>query len=339
MSDALPWHRIQFAFTISFHYLFPQLTMGLALLIVWFKMAGLKTGDEANHECARFWGRIFGINFAVGVVTGIPLEFQFGTNWARFSNFAGEIIGQTLAMEGVFAFFMESSFLGLFLFGEKRLGPRGHLAATIALFLGSWLSGYFIIATNAFMQHPVGYQMGPNGTLQLADFWSFLVNPWALWQYAPQHDGVGGDRLVRGGGGRGLLVADGLPGERHAGICLRVAVTAGFFSCILVAFPTGDGQGRLVAEHQPATLAAMEGLFEGARTRTWPSSGSPTSVKGNWKTRLLFQAFSASWPTGLLAARSRGCTISPRSNGPTTWRCSTTAITSWRGSGRCSFFS
>ncbi|HEV3298453.1 MAG TPA: cytochrome ubiquinol oxidase subunit I, partial [Planctomycetaceae bacterium] len=143
--DALLWHRMQFAFTVTYHYLFPQLTMGLALLIVLFKIAALRTGNERYSEVARFWARIFGLNFAMGVVTGIPLEFQFGTNWAQFSKYAGEVIGQTLAMEGIFAFFLESAFLGLFLFGERRLGPRGHLAAAIALFLGSWLSGYFII--------------------------------------------------------------------------------------------------------------------------------------------------------------------------------------------------
>ena len=137
MAEGVLWHRIQFAFTITYHYLFPQLTMGLALLIVVVKILALRRGDERYHEVARFWGRIFGLNFAMGVVTGIPLEFQFGANWARFSAYAGEIIGQTLALEGVFAFFLESTFLGLFLFGEKRLGPRGHLAAAVALFLGS----------------------------------------------------------------------------------------------------------------------------------------------------------------------------------------------------------
>ena len=115
-TDALFWHRVQFGFTVTYHYLFPQLTMGLALLIVVFKLAALR-GDERAGEAARFWGRIFGINFAMGVVTGIPLEFQFGTNWSRFSQFAGGLIGTTLAMEGVFAFFLESTFLGLFLFG------------------------------------------------------------------------------------------------------------------------------------------------------------------------------------------------------------------------------
>src|SRR5947209_4883885 len=146
--DALVWNRFQFAFTITYHYLFPQLTMGLALIIVLLKAIALRKGDDRYNTAARFWARIFGINFAVGVVTGIPMEFQFGTNWARFSNFAGGVIGLTLAMEGMFAFFAESAFLGLFLFGEKKLGPKRHLLTAVMMFLGSWLSGYFIIVTN-----------------------------------------------------------------------------------------------------------------------------------------------------------------------------------------------
>ena len=149
MDDALLIHRIQFAFTAAYHYLVPQLTMGLALLIVILKVAALRTGALPYNRGARFWAKIFAITFAVGVVTGIPMEFQFGTNWARFSQYAGGVIGQTLGMEGMFAFFLESSFLGLFIFGEKRLGPRAHLMSAVLVFLGSWLSGYFIIATNA----------------------------------------------------------------------------------------------------------------------------------------------------------------------------------------------
>src|SRR6266705_1080729 len=157
MDSALGVDRLHFAFTITFHYLFPQLTMGLALLILILKSLALRTGDEHYNRAVRFWARIFGINFAIGVVTGIPMEFQFGTNWAQFSRSAGSIIGQTLAMEGVFSFFLESTFLGLFLFGEKRLGRIGHWVAAFLVFLGSWLSGYFFLATNAWMQHPVGY--------------------------------------------------------------------------------------------------------------------------------------------------------------------------------------
>ena len=181
--DALTIHRLHFAFTVTFHYIFPQLTMGLALLLVVLKTMALRTGNEHYNRAARFWARIFAINFAMGVVTGIPMEFQFGTNWARFSKSAGGVIGQTLAMEGVFSFFLESSFLGLFLFGEKRLGPKGHWFAGFLVFLGSWLSGFFIVATDAWMQHPVGYALGPHGEILLSSFWALLLNPWLFWQY------------------------------------------------------------------------------------------------------------------------------------------------------------
>ena len=131
MDSALAVHRLHFAFTITYHYLFPQLTMGLALLILILKTMALRTGQEHYNVAARFWARIFAINFVFGVVTGIPMEFQFGTNWARFSRSAGAVIGQTLAMEGVFSFFLESSFLGLFLFGEDAFiagfAARGRL--------------------------------------------------------------------------------------------------------------------------------------------------------------------------------------------------------------------
>src|SRR5438445_9011290 len=168
MEHALGVHRLHFAFTITFHYIFPQLTMGLALLIVYLKTKALRTNDEHYNRATRFWARIFGINFAVGVVTGIPMEFQFGTNWAAFSRAAGGVIGQTLAMEGVFSFFLESTFLGLLLFGEIRLGRIGHCVAALLVFLGSWLSGYFIVATDAGMQHPTGYRIGAEGTIELS---------------------------------------------------------------------------------------------------------------------------------------------------------------------------
>src|SRR5947209_13476367 len=131
--------------------------MGLAPLIVILKTIALGTGNQSYDNAARFWMKIFGINFVLGVVTGIPMEFQFGTNWSHFSRFAGGVIGQTLAMEGTFAFFLESAFLGLFLYGEKRLSRTMHWFSAFAVFFGSWLSGYFIVATDAWMQHPVGY--------------------------------------------------------------------------------------------------------------------------------------------------------------------------------------
>src|SRR5213594_2818592 len=161
MDSALAVHRLHFAFTITFHYIFPQLTMGLALLLVYLKTKALRTGDEHYNRAARFWAKIFGINFALGVVTGIPMEFQFGTNWAQFSRLTGGVIGQPLAMEGTFSFFLESAFLGLFLYGEKRLGKWGHWGAGFLVFLGSWISGFFIIVADAWMQHPVAYTRLP----------------------------------------------------------------------------------------------------------------------------------------------------------------------------------
>src|ERR1700722_17768185 len=182
--DALTLHRIHFAFTITYHYLFPQLTMGLALLIVVLKTMALRTGDEHYSVAARFWVRIFAVNFLLGVVTGIPMEFQFGTNWSEFARRTGGVIGQPLAMEGVFAFFLESTFLGLFLFGENRLSKLQHFGAAFMLFVGSWISGFFIIVTDAWMQHPVAYHLLPNGSYEVTSFLGLLMNPWAWLQYA-----------------------------------------------------------------------------------------------------------------------------------------------------------
>jgi len=270
--DALTIHRLHFAFTITFHYLFPQLTMGLALLIVVLKTIALRSGDEHYHHAARFWARIFAINFALGVVTGIPMEFQFGTNWARFSKSAGGVIGQTLAMEGVFSFFLESSFLGLFLFGEKRLRPLAHWFSGFLVFLGSWLSGFFIIATNAWMQHPVGYGFGQNGEIVLMSFWSLLLNPWTLWQYLHNMIGsvVTAAFAMAATGAFYLLAGRDLNFGRTF---VRLGVIAGGIASVLMIYPTGDGQGRNIAYYQPVTLAAMEGLFD-------TEQGAPLAILG-----------------------------------------------------------
>src|SRR5450631_665738 len=252
MDSALLVHRLHFAFTITFHYLFPQLTMGLAPLIVILKTLALRSKDkdkaEIYNQAARFWARIFGINFVFGVVTGIPMEFQFGTNWAHFSRFAGGIIGQTLAMEGVFAFFLESAFLGLFLYGEKRLGPRAHWWSAVAVFLGSWLSGYFIIATDAWMQNPVGYERAPDGSVQLRSFWELVLNPWAFWQYAHNMSGAAiTGAFVMASVGAFYLLWGKYTG--HARIFVKVGVIAGCIFSILQLFPTGDRQGKMIALH------------------------------------------------------------------------------------------
>jgi cytochrome bd ubiquinol oxidase subunit I len=262
MDSALLVDRLHFAFTVTFHYLFPQLTMGLAPLIVVLKSLAMWKKDENYNAAARFWAKIFGINFVLGVVTGIPMEFQFGTNWSHFSRLAGGVIGQTLAMEGMFAFFLESAFLGLFLYGEKRLSQRAHWATAVAVFLGSWLSGYFIIATDAWMQHPVGYMRAADGTFQLTSFWQLLLNPWAGWQYAHNMSGavVTGSFVMASIGAFYLLSRKHV---EHGRMFVRVGVIAACIACIFQLFPTGDQQGRMVANHQPVTLAGMEALFQG----------------------------------------------------------------------------
>jgi cytochrome bd ubiquinol oxidase subunit I len=274
MNSALAVHRLHFAFTVTFHYIFPSLTMGLALLIVVLKSIALLRQDDSYEDAARFWTRIFASNFAMGVVTGIPMEFQFGTNWASFSKAAGGVIGQTLGMEGVFSFFLESSFLGLLIYGEGRVSRKLHLASAMLVFLGSWLSGLFIIATDAWMQHPVGYNIGPKGEILLGQLSQLFLNPWLFWQYLHNMTAsVVTASFVMAGLGAFYLITER---QTHYGrLFVRVGVVAGITATMLMMFPTGDGQGRMVAQHQPVTLAAMEGLFESAKGAPIVLMGQP----------------------------------------------------------------
>jgi cytochrome d ubiquinol oxidase subunit I len=314
-TDPLVWHRFQFAFTIIYHYLFPQLTIGLALLIAVMKGLGLRPGGGRWNDAARFWIRIFGINFAVGVATGIPMEFQFGTNWARFSTFAGGVIGQTLAMEGMFAFFLESSFLALLVWGEKRLGPVGHFWAAMALWAGSWLSGYFIVCTNAMMQHPVGYAIGPDGNLVLADFGAFILNPWALAQYAHTMAGaVTTASFVMAAVGA-FYALKGRHREQ-ASLFLHTGVAAGLVATVVVAFPTGDAQARLVAEHQPVTLAAMEGRFTGERAAPITLIGQPDVARRKMDNPIEVPGILSLLAHGSVRSRVRGLDEFPQDTWP-----------------------
>jgi len=261
MDDAVFIHRIHFAFTITYHYLFPQLTMGLAPLIVVFKTLALRKGDPVYDHAAQFWTRIFALNFVAGVVTGIPMEFQFGTNWAKFSELTGGVIAQPLAMEGVFSFFLESAFLGLLLFGRARLSPRWQWAAAFMVFVGSWLSGFFIVAADAWMQHPVAYTRLPNGAFQVESFWGVLNNPWCLLQYAHTMSGaaITGAFVMAGTGAFYLLSGRAVEYGRRF---VATGVIAGIIFSAAQVFPTGDLHGKYMARKQPVTTAAMEALFE-----------------------------------------------------------------------------
>ena len=314
MSDEVTADRLQFTLLITYHYVFPILTMGLAVFIAYLKTVSYLGRDDRRFRLLRksaaeratadaavgFWVRIFAVNFAFGVVTGIPMEFQFGTNWALFSNYAGGVIGQTLAMEGMFAFFLESVFLGMLLAGASRVGERLHWIAAVAVFAGSWLSGWFIIATNAWMQNPVGYEAAPDGTVTLTSFWALMTNPWLPWQYL--HN-MGGAAIT----GAFVLAAMGafyLLSDRHhafARMSVRIGVVAGFALCVLQIFPTGDRQASNVARYQPVSFAAMEGLFE-------RRGSAPLAVIGNPDTRRR-RLDSAIEVPGLLTLMTRDDTI------------------------------
>jgi cytochrome d ubiquinol oxidase subunit I len=261
VEDALTVSRLQFAFTITYHYLFPMFTMGLALLVFVLKSIYMRRGNELYNKGARFWGRIFAVTFVFGVVTGIPMEFQFGTNWAAFSAFTGDVIAQTLAMEGAFAFFLESAFVGLFLFGERRFGQRVHWFSSLMVFLGTWASGYFIITTNSWMQNPVGYRVLENGNIQLDDYWAVLLNPWMFAQYAHNMGGavVCGAFVMAGLGAYYLLAGRDV---EYGRIFLKIGVITSVIASIWMLFPSGHLSSDQVAEHQPVALAAMEGHFK-----------------------------------------------------------------------------
>lgn len=278
MDSALAIHRLHFAFTITFHYIFVQLTLGLGLLIFILKTMALKTGNEHYNQSARFWAKIFAVNFALGVVTGIPMEFQFGTNWSRFSKAAGGVIGHTLGMEGLYSFFLESSFLGLLIYGEKLMGRVGHWFSAMMVWLGSWLSAYLIVATDAWMQRPVGYTLGPNGEIQLSNWWALVFNEWAFWQFWHTIMGgiITGSFVMAGIGAFYLLLKKS---EEFGRTFVRLGVVTGLAASLLALFPTGDRQGALVARHQPAALAAMEGHFESGPRAPMAILGQPDIEK------------------------------------------------------------
>jgi cytochrome d ubiquinol oxidase subunit I len=271
MSDPVYWHRLQFGFTVVFHYLFPQITMGVAPFLALWKWKALRGGEGPQARAARFWARIFGITFAVGVVTGIPMEFQFGTNWARFSHFAGGVVGQTLFMEGIFAFFAESSFLGVFLFAEDRVAPSVHWLASVMVAAGAVVSGFFIVATDAWMQHPVGYQVA-DGRAQLTSIWALVTNPYVRWQYPHVISGslITASMVMAGVGAYYLLARKH---EELGRVSVGAGVIGGLVFSLFSLFPSGSFLGENVTRNQPIKMATMEGLFE-------TQAGAPIAIVG-----------------------------------------------------------
>ena len=269
--DVVIADRLQFAFTIMFHYLFPVITMGTVPFVAFYTLKAYSDGTDESAHAAAFWTKIFGINFAVGVVTGIPMEFQFGTNWAQFSARSGSVIGQPLAMEGIYAFFLESIFLGVLLYGRRYVTPVMHVVAAFCVWAGAWLSGYFIVATDAWMQHPVGYRV-EGGKIELTSLFAVLTSKFAVWQYLHVITAalVAGGFIVAGVGAYYVLSRSS---ESYGRRFVRAGTIVALVFSVLAIFPTGDGNGKDVTEYQPVKLAAMEGLFESTK-------GAPLAIIG-----------------------------------------------------------
>lgn len=258
--DVVMLSRLQFAVTVFFHFIFVPLTLGLSVILAWMESRYVISGDEFWKRQVKFWGRLFLINFTLGVVTGITLEFQFGTNWSRYSEFVGDIFGSLLAIEATVAFFLESTFIAVWHFGWSRLGRKAHCACIWLVAIASNLSAFWIIVANGFMQHPVGFAVSEaEGRAVLTNFWEVVFNGYAWGQYA--HTilaswataaffvlGVSSWHLLR----KSQVDFFHRAFKMVAPYCLAL--------CLCLAF-SGDQQGKNVAEHQPVKLAAMEATW------------------------------------------------------------------------------
>jgi len=255
--------RLQFAFTIAFHYIYPPLSIGLGLMMVLFESLYIKTGKKEYETLTRFWTRIFAVTFGLGVATGIVMEFEFGTNWATYSRFVGDIFGSALAAEGIFAFALESGFLGVLLFGWNKVKPWVHLVSTIGVFLGSMFSAIWIVVANSWQQTPAGYHIvgeGINARAEITDFWVMVFNPSSIDRIT--HVWLGA--LLSGAFLVLSVHAYYLLKNRYIKISMKAfkiaLVVATVFS--LAQLFTGHRSADGVAENQPAKLAAFEGHFD-----------------------------------------------------------------------------
>ena len=251
--------RIQFAVTVGFHFIFPPLTIGMGWLIFYFMNRYRKTKDELIKGVARFWIKVFALTFVVGVATGIVLEFQFGTNWAAYSRFVGDIFGAPLAAEGIFAFFLESTFVGVLIWGWKRFSARTLWFASLMVAVGATLSAFWIIVANSWMQTPVGYEV-VGGRAELTDFWAAVFNPSTLPRYLHTIDAC----LITGAFFMMGISAWYLRRGEHEDFArksLKVSLVAGFIAAVLQ-LPLGHYHAVQVARTQPEKLAAFEGLFD-----------------------------------------------------------------------------
>ena len=261
--DPVSLARLQFAMTALYHFLFVPLTLGLSFLLAIMESAYVMTGRQIWRDMTRFWGKLFGINFAMGVATGITMEFQFGTNWAYYSHYVGDIFGAPLAIEGLMAFFLESTFVGLFFFGWDRMSKLGHLTVTWLVAIGSSMSALWILIANGWMQNPVGATFNPDTMrMELSSFWDLLFNPTAQSKFV--HTVSAG--YVTGSMFMLAISAFYLLRGRHVAFAKRSIIVASAFglASALSVVVLGDESGYTVTENQQMKLAAIEAMWKSA---------------------------------------------------------------------------
>ncbi|SEG13178.1 cytochrome bd-I ubiquinol oxidase subunit 1 apoprotein [Halpernia humi] len=255
--------RIQFVFTIAFHYIYPPLSIGIGLIMVIMEGLYLKTGKKEYEVLTRFWLKIFAITFGIGVATGIIMEFEFGTNWAVYSKYVGDIFGSALAAEGLFAFGLESTFLGILIFGWNRVSPKVHFVSTVGVFLGSMFSAVWIVVANSWQQTPAGYHIVGQGLAaraEVTDFWAMVFNPSSVDRIIHTWQGafLAGSFLVLSVHAYYIRKGRYIELSKKAFKIALIVATVVSFSQLISGHSSADG----VAKNQPAKLAAMEGHYE-----------------------------------------------------------------------------
>src|SRR5450830_1121336 len=286
-AEVVDLSRLQFGATALYHFLFVPLTLGMTWILVIMESVYVMTGKQVYKDMTKFWGKLFGINFAMGVTTGITMEFQFGTNWAYYSHYVGDIFGAPLAIEGLMAFFLESTFVGLFFFGWDRMSKHGHLAVTWLVAIGSSMSALWILIANGWMQNPVGAQFNPDTMrMELTSFWDLLFNPTAQSKFV--HTVSAG--YVTGAVFMLAISAYYLLNGRHVAFAKRSIIVASAFglASALSVVVLGDESGYTVTENQKMKLAAIEAIGKPAPApASFPLSRCPTRppTRTGWKSR------------------------------------------------------
>jgi cytochrome bd ubiquinol oxidase subunit I len=297
--DPISLDRLQFAITALYHFLFVPLTLGLSFLLAIMESAYVMTGREIWRDATRFWGKLFGINFAMGVATGITMEFQFGTNWAYYSHYVGDIFGAPLALEGLMAFFLESTFVGLFFFGWDRLPKLGHLMVTWLVAIGSNLSALWILIANGWMQYPVGAVFNPDTMrMELTSFWDLMFNPVAQAKFVH----TVGAGYVTGSMFVVAISAYYLLSGRFQAFAKRSIIVASAFGmaaalCVVV---LGDESGYVASENQKMKIAAIEGMWQ---TEPAPAGFNVFGIP-NAAQRKVDHGVKIPWVLGIIATRS-----------------------------------